>query len=50
MVLYRILNINYPRERAEKYYHKTLLFYIVGISIPFAAIVVIVIKGIIINF
>jgi hypothetical protein len=48
-VLYRILNIHYPKERAETYYHKTLLMFIIGISIPFAAIMMIVMKSFMFN-
>jgi len=36
MVLYRTLNINYPRERAEQYYKRTLFYFILGIIIILA--------------
>jgi len=48
-VLFRILNIHYPKETAEAYYHKTLLLFIFAISIPFTFIVLIIVKNFIFN-
>src|SRR5438270_4231285 len=36
LVLFRILKMNYP-EHPEKFYRRTLLYFLVGISIPFIA-------------
>ncbi len=49
IVLYRILNINYPKDKAEAYYHKALLLFIFAISIPFSGIVLVIIKNFILN-
>jgi uncharacterized membrane protein len=35
IVLYRILNIDYPRDRYEFYYRRTLALFITGITIDF---------------
>ena len=39
VVLYRILNLNYPGDRANDYYRKTLFLFIAGISLYFLLIV-----------
>jgi hypothetical protein len=49
VVLYRILNINYPKVRAERYYRKTLILFITGISLYFFLIVLIMYESAIIN-
>jgi uncharacterized membrane protein len=49
VVLYRILDIHYPKETAEAYYHKTLLLFIFAISIPFAGIILVILKNFILN-
>ena len=49
VVLYRILNVNYPKVRAERYYHKTLILFITGISLYFFLIVLIMYESAIIN-
>lgn len=49
VVLFRILNIHYPKDRAETYYHKTLLLFIFAISIPFTFIILIIVKNFIFN-
>lgn len=41
VVLFRILNMNYPKDRAEKYYRLTLYLFITGISTAFLSILVI---------
>ena len=37
-VLFRILNMDYPRERARQYYHRTLALFIVGITLAFLGV------------
>ncbi|MBP6025137.1 hypothetical protein [Ferruginibacter sp.] len=39
VALYRILNNNYPKENAGKYYQKTLRYFIIGLSIAFLGII-----------
>jgi hypothetical protein len=39
IVLYRILDIHYPRETADSYYKKTLHIYVVGISVAFLSFI-----------
>lgn len=36
--LYRILRLDYPRSRAEQYYHRTLALFIVGIVLAFVGV------------
>lgn len=40
LVLFRILNMNYQRTKAEQYYYKTLVLLIVGISVAFLGVFV----------
>jgi hypothetical protein len=49
IVLYRILNINYPRDKADAYYRKTLILFITGISLYFLLIVFSMVESAIIN-
>jgi hypothetical protein len=49
IVLFRILNMNYPKERAESYYKKTLICFITGIAISFLSILVVLFESFIIN-
>jgi hypothetical protein len=49
VVLYRILNIDYPRERVRPYYKKTLLVFITGLSVVCLAIIIVMIESYIIN-
>jgi hypothetical protein len=44
IVLYRVLNINYPKHDEQVYYTRTLQLFIVGISIPFMAILIITVE------
>ena len=37
--LYRILNNNYPKESAGKYYQKTLRYFIIGLLCAFTGII-----------
>jgi hypothetical protein len=50
IVLYRILNIHYPKEQADKYYKTTLVLFIIGVAIPFIAILITLIDNFIENF
>jgi hypothetical protein len=49
IVLYRILNISYPRDKQQAYYKRTLFLFILGISIDFLSIVMITIERFIEN-
>ena len=49
IVLYRILNINYPKNRAESYYRKTLILFITALSMYFFLVVLIMYESAIIN-
>lgn len=50
IVLFRVLRINYQFDSAERYYKKTLRFFIIAISIPFFSMVLVVIQKLVINF
>ena len=39
-VLYRILRMDYPRDRAEQYYSRTLVLFLAGVSIAFVGVFV----------
>ena len=49
IVLYRILNMSYPKDKAEAYYQKTLLLFITGIGIVFMSIIMVMIESFIIH-
>ena len=49
MVLYRILNMNYPHEKAAAYYKKTLRLFISGLVVAFIGILIVVMEGFIRN-
>ncbi len=38
IVLSKVLKMNYPREKAEEYYQKTLNYFIFGVSISFIGV------------
>lgn len=40
VVLKRVLQMNYPREKAEKFYQKTLNYFIFGVSISFLGVII----------
>ena len=44
VVLYRILKINYQPDSALKFYRKTLRLFIIGITIPFFTMVIIMLR------
>jgi hypothetical protein len=44
VVLYRMLNMNYPANRVDGYYRKTLAFFLIAVSVPFIAFVLVVLK------
>jgi hypothetical protein len=46
LVLYRILKMSYP-EHPEKFYKRTLRYFLIGISIPFLAFLSITLEKII---
>jgi hypothetical protein len=49
LVLYRILNMNYPRDKANAYYKKTLIYFIAGIAISFMSILIILVESFMIH-
>lgn len=49
MVLYRILKLNVSGDFPPSYYRKTLRFFIVGISIPFFSMVVILLRRLVMH-
>ena len=48
IVLFRILQMDYPEESAQLYYKKTLRLFITGISIPFFSMVLAMIQRLVI--
>lgn len=40
VALSRILKMNYPRDKAEQYYQKTLLLFVIGICLAFIGVFV----------
>lgn len=40
VVLSRVLKMNYPKEKAEKYYQKTLTIFLFGLSISFFGVMI----------
>jgi len=44
IVLYRMLNMNYPVDRVDAYYRKTLRLFLTAIAIPFIAFILIVVR------
>jgi uncharacterized membrane protein YiaA len=38
LVLFRVLNMDYPREQARQYYHRTLALFIAGITLAFLGV------------
>ena len=49
IVLYRILNMNYPEEKAVAYYKKTLRLFVIGLIVAFIGILIVVIEGFVRN-
>src|SRR4051812_28749961 len=49
IVLFRILNLNYSRDKADAYYRKTLILFITGISLYFLLIVFSMVESIVVN-
>ena len=43
IVLFRILRMNYPANLVNEYYKKTLILFLIGISIPFIAFLIVLI-------
>jgi hypothetical protein len=38
LVLFRILNMDYPRDRAQSYYRLTLMLFIAGLCLAFLGV------------
>ena len=49
IVLFRILKMDYPVDKVNVYYKITLRLFIIAVSVPFIAFVLVVIRTIIIN-
>jgi hypothetical protein len=49
IVLFRILNLNYPKDKAEHYYTRTLNIFITSLSLYFFLIVIIMLESAIVN-
>ena len=47
IVLFRILRMDYPRNKVELYYKRTLNLFVVGISFPFVIIIILVVERIV---
>ena len=50
VVLFRILRMNYPGNDPNEFYRKTLRLFIIGISIPFLSMAIILIRKLVLNF
>ena len=48
-VLYRILNMNYPKDKAESYYRNTLILFVTGVGTAFLAILIAMVESFVIN-
>src|ERR1043166_8064910 len=44
VVLYRILSMNYPADRINVYYQRTLRLFLIAVAVPFVAWVLIVLR------
>lgn len=49
IALYRILNNNYPSQKIGEYYKKTLMLFILGISVAFLGIIISIFQTILSN-
>ena len=49
IVLYRMLNMRYPTDTAEVYYQKTLRLFILAISLPFVAFLLVIVHRLMVN-
>jgi hypothetical protein len=49
LTLFRILSMSYPAN-PYKFYRKTLLFFLIGIFIPFVAFIIVIVEKFILNF
>jgi len=49
IVLYRVLNLNYLKNKADSYYRKTLILFITGISFYFLLIIFSMVESSIVN-
>jgi hypothetical protein len=45
IVLYRILSMRLPSQGIELYYERTLSLFIIGVSIPFVTLVIIMLRN-----
>ena len=49
IVLFRILRMNYPADSVDKYYTRTLTYFLIAVTIPFIAFLVVIIERFIVN-
>ncbi len=49
IVIYRVLNMKYPKENAEAYYRTTLILFIIGVSIFYIIIIGMMIESYLVN-
>ena len=49
MVLYRILNMDYPKDKVNAYYKRTLIYFIAGLILSFLSMLTILVESYIIN-
>ena len=47
IVLYRILSMRLPEKNIEAYYARTLRLFIIGVSLPFGTLVVIMLRSLV---
>jgi hypothetical protein len=44
IVLYRVLTMNYPVERMNVYYQRTLRLFLIAVTVPFVAFLLVIIR------
>ena len=49
IVLFRILRMNYPTHSVDTYYKRTLKYFLIAVTIPFIAFLIIIIERFITN-
>ena len=47
VVLYRVLSMRFPQDNVEAYYMRTLKLLIVGVSLPFVTLIIIMVRSLI---
>ena len=49
LVLFRMLRMNYPTQ-PDTFYRRTLVLFLIGITVPFLAFVIVIIEKVVTNF